>query len=114
MNNNPEYNFLLEQKSILELQRKRKELPLNRDKREQMKKEDSAKILEINNQVRKAEGKPPLKTITELEETIRKIREDKNPSDDFLLMESANILKDFISETAPAALNAKVANNGVN
>ncbi|HQQ63463.1 MAG TPA: carboxy terminal-processing peptidase [Pseudomonadales bacterium] len=111
MVNNPEYNFLLEQKNLLGEQRKRKELPLNRAKREQLKQEENAKILQINNAVRKAEGKPPLKTMTELEENNRKIHDEKNPADDFLLMESAHILRDFISD-ASTPREVKVANGG--
>ncbi len=106
MKNNPEYSFLLEQGKMLEEQRNRKTLPLNRSKREAMKKEDDARILAINNTVQKAKGQPPYKNMQELEDGLLKKREAKNPQDDFLLMESARILRDYI---ATADASAKVA-----
>jgi putative sterol carrier protein len=41
---------------------------------------------------------PEFKSISEIEEDAQKKRDAKNPQDDFLLMESARILGDFIEK----------------
>lgn len=97
MKNNVEYDFLEKQRNWLQEQRKRKTLPLNIAAREAMKKEEDARILAMTNDVRAARKLPALKSISELEEENQKKRDAKDPKDDFLLMESARILSDFIN-----------------
>ena len=99
--NNTEYNVLLKQKNWLEEQRKRKTLPLNYASRAQQKKNDDATALALSNEVRKSKNLPLLNTISELEESNQKKRDEKNPSDDYLLMESARILIDMIAVQSP-------------
>lgn len=107
--NNTEYNVLLKQRNWLEEQRKRKTLPLNYVSREQQKKADDATALALSNEVRKSKNLPILNTIPELEESNQKKRDEKNPSDDYLLMESARILTDMIA--AQSASSRNIATN---
>ncbi|HSC75061.1 MAG TPA: carboxy terminal-processing peptidase [Pseudomonadales bacterium] len=98
MKNNIEYDFLLKRSQWIEEQKKRKTIPLNLAKRDQLKKEEDAKILKMTNDVRAAKGLPKFITMSEIEDDAQKKRDAKNPQDDFLLMESAKILGDFIEK----------------
>ena len=98
MKNNIEYDFLLKRSQWLEEQRKRKTIPLNLVKRDQLKKEEDEKIIQMTNTVRIAKGLPVFKSISEIEDDAQKKRDAKDPKDDFLLMESAKILGDFIQK----------------
>lgn len=98
MKNNIEYDFLLKRSQWLEEQRKRKTIPLNLVKRDQLKKEEDEKIIQMTNTVRIAKGLPAFKSISEIEDDAQKKRDAKDPKDDFLLMESAKILGDFIQK----------------
>jgi carboxyl-terminal processing protease len=100
MKNNPEYDFLLQRTQWMEEQRKRKTIPLNLAKRDELKKQEDEKLLRMTNAVRTAKGLPAFKTISEIEDDAQKKRDAKNPQDDFLLMESARILGDFIERQA--------------
>ena len=98
MKNNIEYDFLLKRSQWLEEQRKRKTIPLNLVKRDQLKKEEDEKIIQMTNTVRIAKGLPAFKSMSEIEDDAQKKRDAKDPKDDFLLMESAKILGDFIQK----------------
>ncbi len=98
MKNNIEYDFLLKRSQWLEEQRKRKTIPLNLVKRDQLKKEEDEKIIQMTNTVRIEKGLPVFKSISEIEDDAQKKRDAKDPKDDFLLMESAKILGDFIQK----------------
>ncbi len=108
MKGNVEYSVLLQQRDWADQQRKRKTLPLNMAEREKLKQEEDAMVLKISNTLRSHRGLQPFKTMQELEDDVQKRREDKNPKDDFLLMESARILADYI-EARPT--EAALANN---
>ena len=82
----------------MDKQRKRKTIPLNLSKRDELKKEENFNIIQMTNAVRVAKGLPEFKSISEIEEDAQKKRDAKNPQDDFLLMESARILGDFIEK----------------
>lgn len=109
MKNNAEYDFLLNRDSWLEELRKRKTIPLNMAKRQQIKKEENENIIQMTNTVRAIKGLPPFKSISEIEDDAQKKRDAKNPQDDFLLMESARILADFI-EISPDASRKMAVN----
>lgn len=96
MKGNVEFNTLLERRDWIEALRNRKTLPLNFTKREQLKEEDDKKLIDLTNAVRLKKGELPLKNIAEVDDDVQKRRDAKNPKDDFLLMESANILGDWI------------------
>jgi carboxyl-terminal processing protease len=96
MKNNVDYDFLLKRSQWIEDQRKKKTIPLNMAKRDQLKKDEDAKIIKITNDVREAKGLPKFTAMSNIEEDAQKKRDAKNPQDDFLLMESARILGDFI------------------
>ncbi len=98
MKNNVEYDFLLKRTQWMDKQRKRKTIPLNLSKRDELKKEENFNIIQMTNAVRVAKGLPEFKSISEIEEDAQKKRDAKNPQDDFLLMESARILGDFIEK----------------
>ncbi len=101
MKNNVEYIALLDQRTFMDAQRARKSLPLNKERRIALKNQDEAKLLSINNSVRQHKGLPPLKTVSELEDAMRKKRDDKKPEEDFLLMETGNIVVNFIERVQP-------------
>ncbi|MCC7515818.1 MAG: hypothetical protein IT470_00605 [Pseudomonadales bacterium] len=63
----------------------------------------------MSNQIRLAKGLPPFKSITEIDDDLQKKREAKDPKDDFLLMESAKILTDFMSIQSSAAPSRALA-----
>lgn len=109
MKNNVEFDYLQKQRQWLDEQRNRKSLPLNLAARESLKKEEDQKILAMNNEVRLAKKLPALKSMSELEEYNQKKRDEKNPQDDFLLMESARILSDFISQSKDHPVNKLAA-----
>lgn len=109
MKNNAEYDFLLKRSQWIEEQRKRKTIPLNLAKRDQLKKEEDTKIIKITNDVREAKGLPKFTAMSDIEDDAQKKRDAKNPQDDFLLMESARILGDFI-QLRPGQ-NGKIAVN---
>jgi len=94
--NSVEYKSLLERRDWANALRDRKTLPLNFSAREQMKVSDDKKLIDLANTLRAAKGEKPFKTITEVDDDAQKRREAKNPQDDFLLMESASILSDWI------------------
>lgn len=96
MQDSAEYKYLQQQRNWLDSLRERKFLPLNMAAREQLKKQDNAHVLAMHNRVRQSKGLPPFKAIAELEEDLRAKRDRKDPHDDFLLMESAQILRDFM------------------
>jgi carboxyl-terminal processing protease len=96
MQNNVEYKVLLERRDWVEALRNRKTLPLNLAKREQLKDSDDKRLIDFTNVVRAVKGEKPLKTIADVDDDAQKRRDAKNPKDDFLLMESANILGDWI------------------
>lgn len=96
MQNNVEYKALLERRDWMEALRNRKTLPLNFAKREQLKDSDDKQLIDFTNAVRAVKGEKPLKTIADVDDDAQKRRDAKNPKDDFLLMESANILGDWI------------------
>jgi len=52
----------------------------------------------MTNAVRAAKGLPAFKSMSEIEDDAQKKRDAKDPKDDFLLMESAKILGDFIQK----------------
>ncbi|HNE27504.1 MAG TPA: hypothetical protein PLH12_10195, partial [Pseudomonadales bacterium] len=54
------------------------------------------RLIDFTNAVRAVKGEKPLKTIADVDDDAQKRRDAKNPKDDFLLMESANILGDWI------------------
>lgn len=109
MKNNVEFTSLLERRDWVEALRNRKVLPLNFAKREQLKEADDKKLIEFTNAVRAKKGEPPLKTIVEVDDDAQERRDAKNPQDDFLLMESANILGDWIDlQKDNAQLNASL------
>ena len=91
-----EYKLLLDRREWADALRERKTLPLNFAKREQLKATDDKQLIDFANTLRTAKGEKPIKTILEVDEEAQKRREAKNPTDDFLLMESANILNDWI------------------
>lgn len=96
MQNNVEYKALLERRDWMEALRNRKTLTLNFAKREQLKDSDDKQLIDFTNAVRAVKGEKPLKTIADVDDDAQKRRDAKNPKDDFLLMESANILGDWI------------------
>lgn len=98
-----QYQALLDQITFAEAQRKRESLPLDKEKRLEMKKNDEQKLLGIVNTVRQSEGKPAFSKISELEDDNRRKRDEKNPQDDFLLMETGRLLADYIGTTERAA-----------
>jgi carboxyl-terminal processing protease len=106
MQGNIEYNFLMKRRQWMDDQRKRKTIPLNLVRREEIKKNDNAFFLHLTNSVRKEKGLPTFKAISEIEDDAQKKRDDKRPEDDFLLMESARILGDFISYPPDQAKNS--------
>lgn len=91
-----EFSLLKEQRAWFDEQRARKSLPLNLAAREALKKQDNERVLAMNNKVRVAKGLAPFNTMTELEADVRAKRVAKDPQDDFLLMESVYILRDFM------------------
>lgn len=113
MKDSTEYRVLLEQQAIAKTERERKSLSLNQARRVADKREQEKRVLDLNNAIRQARGKPPYQSVKELEEDMARQREARDPADDFLLMESARILKDYMDESArsPAALQAR---QGVN
>ena len=94
-----EYKALLEQIQFADAQRKRETLPLDKEKRQEMKKTDEQTLLGIVNTVRQTEGKPAFTRLSELEDDNRRKRDEKNPQDDFLLMETGRLLVDYIDST---------------
>ncbi|MEZ5436130.1 MAG: carboxy terminal-processing peptidase [Pseudomonadales bacterium] len=94
--NSVEYKSLLDRRDWANALRDRKTLPLNFSAREQMKVSDDKKLIDLANTLRAAKGEKTFKTITEVDDDAQKRREAKNPQDDFLLMESASILSDWI------------------
>ncbi len=102
MKRSVEYTVSLLQNDFLEAQNNRKVFPLNREKRLAQKKQDENALLQLSNTVRAYKGEPPLKTVKALEDSLRKKRDDKNPADDFFLMESGKILADYIVQSDKA------------
>jgi carboxyl-terminal processing protease len=96
MKNSVEFHALLERRDWLEEQRLRKTLPLNLVERKTLKQDEDKKLLEMTNAVRAAKGQVPFKNMVEMDDDAQKKRDEKNPQDDFLLMESVKILGDFI------------------
>jgi carboxyl-terminal processing protease len=103
MKNNIEYDAIIQQRSFMDEQRERKVLPLNKEKRIALKKQDEDKLLAINNSVRKLKGEPAFTTMSDFEDALRKKRDDKNPNDDFLLMETGRIVADLVEKAKPAS-----------
>jgi carboxyl-terminal processing protease len=96
--NDVEFYLLLQRDQWRKEERERKTIPLNLAKRDKLKKEEDEKIIQMANTIRAAKGLPKFNSINEIEDDAQKKRDAKNPQDDFLLMESARILGDFIEK----------------
>ena len=94
----PEYQLLLEEIALLEGQRAKQEVTLNKEKR--MREDDALEAAQLSlvNKRRGIEGKPPFKDIeaweSYIEEEASKTDQDLEP--DFVVKESAEVLLDLI------------------
>lgn len=111
MKNNVEYQSLLDRTKWADELRQRKSMPLNLLKREEIKEADDKKILLLANKVRAFKGKPLFKTIQDIDDDAQKQRDEKNPQDDFFLMESANILAGLVDAQQNGTALAVSANH---
>jgi len=94
----PEYKLLLEEISLLEEQRSRDRVSLNRQQREAENKAFDQAQLDIVNKRRALDGKPPFKDLDEWEnhEEEQASREQDKEEPDFVVEESAEVLLDYI------------------
>lgn len=102
MENNPDYQLLLQKISYKEGKKNLKFLSLNEATRRKQRDEDNAWLLKVTNQMRKAKKLPEFATIDELEKDEEAKAAQWNGAtiidleDDFFLREGAMILGDFI------------------
>jgi carboxyl-terminal processing protease len=106
---NEEYNLLLEEIALLEEQRQKTQVSLNKSIREKEIKEGESIQLGLNNKRRALNGDKPFASIEEWEKDIE--NQASKPVDntlvpDFIINESAEILLDFIELNSQALANA--------
>lgn len=105
----PEYKLLLEEIGLLEEQRKKKKVTLNKTKRMLEDEAFEAAQLNIVNKRRKLEGKEPFKDIEAWEEYLEAEanKGSTEPEPDFVVKEGAEVLLDLIElQTQVAAKSA--------
>lgn len=95
--NDPDYTHLVKTNQLIEQRRHIKALSLNEDKRKAEQKSLEALQLKLENERRLAKGMKPIKTIDELELDQEDTNEGMLHKPTPLLMESANILIDYIN-----------------
>jgi carboxyl-terminal processing protease len=102
----PDFRYIKETVARIDKKKSKKILSLNYEKRQKEYKESRQEQLDIENRRRIAKGEKPFKTIKELddEDDILGLNEDEDEDEDeddddarTLLMESANILVDYIN-----------------
>ena len=79
-------------------------LSLNQEVREQEKADDDAWRLNLENQLRVAKGEEPVESLDALEELQKALAEAEEKPDDALLIESGNVLIDYLSLLRQVAL----------
>jgi carboxyl-terminal processing protease len=106
---NEEYKLLLEEIALLEEQRQKSQVTLNKAMREKEIKEGESVQLGLENKRRKLSGKKPFASIEEWEKDLE--NQASKPVDntlvpDFIINESAEILLDYIEMNTQALANA--------
>jgi len=106
----PEYQILIEEIALLDEQRQRTKVSLN--KKERMQENDfyEAAQLALENKRRKLDQLKPFKTIEEWDEFIEASQSESDPDEnkepDFIVEESAEVLLDFIELSAQKVAKA--------
>lgn len=99
----PDFNYLRAQKAFIEELRQQTVVSLNQKIRDQERKANQQKRLDLENRLRKAKGQPLLTALDddgEHEETENDT--DKNKEPDALLLETAHVLLDLMTLKQPA------------
>lgn len=111
-----DFNYLRAQKAFIEELRQQTVVSLNKAARDQERKDNQQKRLDLENMLRKAKGQPLL---TELDEDDADVAEqeqeqEKNKEPDALLLETAQVLLDVIALQQPAmtAQHQPIMNTG--
>ena len=99
--NDPDYTHLVKTNQLIEERRHLKTLSLNEDKRKADQKSLEAFQLKLENDRRLAKNMEPIKSIDELELDEEEDNEETPHKSTPLLMESANILIDYINLNQP-------------
>ncbi len=103
----PEYQILMEEIGLLEEQRKRDRVSLNKAERQAQNEAFDRAQLAIINKRRELEKLPPFKTIKEWEDFEETQTDEDRDISDFIVEESAEVLLDFVElQTQMATANA--------
>ncbi len=102
----PEYRILMEEIALLEEQRKRERVSLNKKQRQADNDAFDKAQLAIVNKRRALEGEKPFKTIEEWEDYIDSQTDEDEQKPDFIVEESAEVLLDLMELQTQTAANA--------
>lgn len=92
----PEYQILMEEIALLEEQRQRDRVSLNKNERQSQNEAFDRAQLAIINKRRELENQPPFKTIQDWEDFQETQTDEDRDITDFIVEESAEVLLDFV------------------
>jgi carboxyl-terminal processing protease len=106
----PDFEYMREVAERNHENSRKTHLSLNEKVREQEKEEDDAWRLGIENKLRIAKGEKPVTSLEELDEIVQAETEEEKVSEDAMLVESGQVLLDYLSLTHQVAFAESASN----
>ena len=104
VSDNPDFEYMRTLSARSKANSQKTHLSLNESVREKEKADDDAWRLNLENQLRVAKGEEPVESLDELEEIQKALAEAEEEADDAMLIESGNVLIDYMSLLRQVAL----------